>query len=124
MSASFGLGRSQEGASAIEFALVLPVFIMFLMSGFYASFGAFTVSNMHYAVEAGARCAAVSKGECSSAASTDAYVRRNLVSIGPVPSITVEDASCGKLVTGRVDYPVDLVFHRMTFPLSAQACHP
>ena len=49
----------ERGATAIEFALIAPVFLALVLGIFHLSLLGFTVANLNYAVEKGARCDAI-----------------------------------------------------------------
>jgi Flp pilus assembly protein TadG len=118
------LRTNQTGASAVEFALIIPVFIVMLMGGFYTAFAAFTVSNMNHAVEAGARCASVNKTVCSSATATVAFTQTRFLALGTTPTFVASTAACGQKVTGTVNFLLETGISKLNMPLSAQACYP
>ena len=59
------LWADRSGASAVEFAIVLPVFVLLVLGSISAALLTFSVSSLNYAVEDAARCAAVNKVLCS-----------------------------------------------------------
>ena len=54
------MSSDERGATAIEFALIAPVFLAMVLGIFHLSLLGFTVANLNYAVEKGARCDAIS----------------------------------------------------------------
>jgi Flp pilus assembly protein TadG len=52
--------RGQRGASAVEFALVIPVAVMLILGVIHMSMVVYSAVNLHFAVEGTARCIAVS----------------------------------------------------------------
>ena len=51
-----GVRGDERGATAIEFALIAPVFLALILGIFHLSLLGFTIANLNYAVEKGARC--------------------------------------------------------------------
>jgi len=48
-------GDNDRGTSAVEFAIVAPVFIALLVGTFYLCICLLLIGSLHYAVEEGAR---------------------------------------------------------------------
>lgn len=115
---------SRKGGTVVEFALVLPAFVMLLVGGFHVAMLAFTASSIHQAVQAGARCASVNTALCGTREKTVAYTEETFVSLGATPTFTSTTADCGHLVSGRMSYNLDAGLARIAVPLSAQACFP
>src|SRR5215210_7660031 len=68
--------RSTGGAAAVEFALVVPVFLMIVFGTFQYSRLFYERESFQYVVEQAARCAAVKKSpECASPGATQNYAR-------------------------------------------------
>jgi hypothetical protein len=119
------LCTDQRGTTAIEFALVGPVLLMALIGIFYLCMGLAVVGGMHYAVEEGARCAAVKTLICTDQTSTVTYTQNHYFAPGALPTFTYDPAAaCGRLVTGSLSYVLDLGFAQYTVPMTAAACFP
>jgi hypothetical protein len=59
----------QRGTTAIEFAIVAPLFLALAVGTLYLGICLFMVGSLHYTVEEAARCASVrSTGDCSTSA--------------------------------------------------------
>jgi len=69
------LHRNQDGTTAVEFAIIAPVFIMLILGTIGFCFALFLVGSLHYAVEDGARCASVKTTICTNATSIIAYTQ-------------------------------------------------
>lgn len=107
----------ERGTTAVEFAVIAPVFLALLIGIFHVSILGFTVANLHYAVEKGARCKAIS-ANCPDI--TTYYHAPN-----PVPVFTYDTtAACGTAVVGTVTYDLNVLLVRTSVPLSASACFP
>jgi Flp pilus assembly protein TadG len=112
------------GASAVEFALVLPAFVLLVMGSMSAATLGFSFASMNYAVEDAARCAAVKKAACLTPADTAKYARAKYVGVAVSPVFTYSTAGCGNTVTGTATYSLNLIPQLFNVPLSTAACHP
>ena len=64
------LWRARGGATAVEMAFLLPVFMLFLLGICEFGRALWTQTALQFAVEAAARCAAVSPSLCTAAGGT------------------------------------------------------
>jgi Flp pilus assembly protein TadG len=111
------LRGDERGATAIEFALIAPVFLALILGIFHLSLLGFTIANLNYAVEKGARCDAIATN-CPNAAT---YYHAP----DPAPVFTYNKAgACGTLVNGTVIYQLNVLIYQASIPLSASACFP
>ncbi|MEO7739753.1 MAG: TadE family protein [Novosphingobium sp.] len=116
---------SQHGSTAVEFALVAPVLIMFLIGGMYLSMLGFTASSLRFAVQAGARCASINTTSCSNATSIQSYASQQFINVtGNAATFTATTPTCGNQVVASVNFPLLTGISRITVPLSASACFP
>jgi Flp pilus assembly protein TadG len=118
------LHRNEEGTTAVEFAIVSPVFIAMLFGVIGLCITLFLIAGLHFAVEDGARCASVKTNICVDAASTVAYTQSHYMGPNVSPTFSYSDAPCGKSVTGTINYSMDLGFRTFALPISATACYP
>ena len=121
-----GAMREDRGASAVEFALVFPVFILMVLGIFEFSRALWTSSLLNYAVQAAARCGAVDTATCGSSTDTVTYAVQNSSPLSiPSSDFAATTQNCGSQVT--VAFPFTFIVPQM-FPfnitLSAQACYP
>jgi hypothetical protein len=131
----------ERGTEAVEFALVSPIFILLTIGIIYLCMALWAVGSLHYAVEAGARCASVQpldpinnqQHDCTDQPTTISYTQNhyfgpnspNFSYTPPNPlNLNPPPVSCGYLVTGNASYVIDLGLTRVTVPISAQACFP
>lgn len=112
-----GLLSDPSGATAVEFAMVAPVFFALVLGIIHLSFLALTVGSLNYSVEKGARCAALSTAANCPA---DSYY----FAPGNAPVFTYSGADCGTSLTGEVTYSLSLVIYQASVPLRASACFP
>jgi Flp pilus assembly protein TadG len=116
--------RNEEGTTAVEFAIVAPVFILLVLGTIALCFGLFLVGSLHFAVEDGARCASVKTTICTDATSTIAYTQSRYLGPNVSPTFTFASAVCGKSVSASVSYSMDVGFKTFVIPISATACFP
>jgi Flp pilus assembly protein TadG len=118
------LRLDQDGTTAVEFAIVSPVFIAMLFGIIGLCITLFLIGSLHFAVEDGARCASVKTNICADAATTVAYTQSRYLGPNVSPTFTYADAACGKSVTGTINYSMNLGFRTFALPISATACFP
>jgi Flp pilus assembly protein TadG len=112
-----------RGTTAVEFAIVSPVFIALVVGMMYTALCLFLVGSLHFAVEDGARCASVRTTVCSDATTTVAYTQSHY--FGPSsPTFTFATPACGKSVSASINYVAQLGLTQFTIPISATACFP
>jgi len=115
----------ERATSAIEFAIVGPLFIMLLIGIFYLCMGLAVAGSLHYAVEEGARCASVRTAVCSDNDTTIAYTKEHYFGPSSLPSFIYDSgAPCGHSVTASINYVMDLGIKQITVPITAAACFP
>jgi Flp pilus assembly protein TadG len=118
------LRRDQQGTTAVEFAIVAPVFIALLVGTLALCVGLFLIGSLHFAVEDGARCAAVKTTICSDAATTVAYTQSRYFGPDISPTFTYAAAACGNSVSASINYSMNVGFRTFVVPISATACFP
>jgi Flp pilus assembly protein TadG len=117
--------NDERGTTAVEFAIVAPVFILLVIGTLYMCIALFTVGSLHYAVEEGARCASVKSTLCTDASTTLAYTKTHYFGPGTMPTFTYAAAtSCGQSVSASLNYTMNLGVSQFTIPISATACFP
>jgi Flp pilus assembly protein TadG len=117
------LRNDERGTTAVEFAIVAPVFIGLLVGMLYICLSLLLVGSLHYAVEEGARCASVRTTVCADATSTVSYTKSRY--FGPsVPAFTYAAAACGNSVSASINYVMNLGLKQVTVPIAATACFP
>jgi len=122
-----------NGTTAVEFAMVLPPFVMLMLGIISASVAVYTEASMHYAAEGAARCYSVSTaanaGSCGSPTATQSYAQNLYRGLGS-PTFTASNPACGFQVNATLNVVLnagvkqDLTPAQWTIPLSATACFP
>jgi len=117
------LYQEHRGTTAVEFALVSPVFIAMVLGLLSLCVCLFLIGSLHYSVEEAARCASVRTTVCKDAGTTIAYAQSRY--FGPsAPTFSYTTAACGNSVTGSINYVAQLGLTQITVPVSASACFP
>ena len=113
------------GTTAVEYALVAPIFIGLVISAFYLYMALFLVGSLHYAVEEGARCASVKTTVCSDSSTTISYTKNHYFGPAVSPTFTYNaNLACGNSVSASVDFVANLGLQSVTIPVTASACFP
>lgn len=118
------LHQNQDGTTAVEFAIIAPVFIVLIIGTIALCFALLLVGSLHFAVEDGARCASVKTTICTDAASTIAYTQSRYLGPNVSPTFTYASAACGNSVSASISYSLDVGFKTFVIPISATACFP
>lgn len=116
--------NNQHGTTAVEFAIVAPVFIVLIIGLLYVCMALFAVGSLHYAVEEGARCASVKTVVCANANATLTYTKNHYFGPNSSPTFTFAALACGNSVSGSANYAMDLGLTKFTVPITATACFP
>lgn len=121
----------KRGVAAVEFALLLPVFL--LITGALIDIGLmmWTQLGIEHAVEAGARYASLYTAShppapCPVAANVQSYTATQAYGLGlPASTFTYTTATCGFQVKASYSYQfIGDGFPQMTMTLSATSCIP
>ena len=122
--------RNQEGTTAVEFAIIGPLFILLVLGTIALCFALFLIGSLHFAVEDGARCASVKTTICQDTPTTIAYTQSRYLGPNVSPTFTLNNAApcgpanTGNAVTGTVNYSMNIGFRTFVIPISATACFP
>ena len=117
----------ERGTTAVEFAIIAPAFIIFVVGILYVCMALFLVGSLHYAVEEGARCASVRNGStqaCNDESGIIAYTKSRYYGPSSSPTFTYSLATCGNSVSASVTYVMNLGLTQVSVPISATACFP
>lgn len=117
------LACKEDGTTAVEFAIVAPVFIALVIGIMSSCLYFFLVGSLHYAVEEAARCASVRTTVCKDATTSIAYAQNHYFGPGS-PTFTYATSACGSSVDASINYVAQLGLTQFTIPISATACFP
>jgi hypothetical protein len=116
----------ERGASAVEFALTAPVFLMFAFGLIQCGLLLWTQLGLQHGVEMAARCASINTKLCGSAGDVQKFAVQQAYGLNPPPAtFTLSTPACGKQVSAS--YTVALVttyFGMPTLTLHARSCFP
>ena len=113
----------RSGTTAVEFALVSPVFIALIVGMLALCLCLFLSGSLQYAVEDAARCASVRTTICNDPSATVAYAQSRY--FGPSkPTFTYTAAACGNSVSASINYVAQLGLTQVSIPFTATACFP
>jgi Flp pilus assembly protein TadG len=121
------LARARRGVTSLEFAMVFPAMILLMLGIIEFGRALWMQNSLQYAVEQGARCAAINTATCSSQATVKTYVVTNLPGLA-TGSLTLSynsAAACGKQVTGTLPFSfVAAALLPYTIASTATSCRP
>jgi Flp pilus assembly protein TadG len=121
-----------RGSGAVEFALVLPAFLMFVLGLVDCGRLLWTNGTLAHAVAEASRCAIVNTSACGTAAAVQAYAVTQAWGLGLTSSaFTVTAAACGTQVNGTLNFTFIIPWFFGSAPfgsgnamtLSAVACY-
>lgn len=93
------LAEEKSGATAIEFAITLPVFLMFVFELIQLGFAFWSQFAIQHGTEAAARCAVYNHSICGSSSAIQTFASQQSYGLAPSPSIfVVSSPSCGQQV--------------------------
>ena len=122
------LWRERQGSAAVEFAFLMPAFLVMFLGIFEFSRVLWTQSTLQHAVEAAARYAAINYPTCASgsSASTTSYAAAEVFGQSvDTSSFTLTCTTCGTRVSASVNFnfivPALLPYN---ITLNAQSCYP
>lgn len=121
---------SRRGATAVEYALVLPMLLLFILGIMDTGRLLWTYTTLYRATEAAARCAAVNTTDCGTTAQiTNRAVAEAWGLNVDAAAFTVSTQACGVQV--RASYNFTFVIPGLgdvaplgTITLNATACYP
>lgn len=129
--------HQQRGAAAVEFAIALPVLLVFTLGLLDCGRLVWNQTMLSHAVEAAARCGAISAPTCGTTAATRIYAANQATGMGLTAAAFTATASsaCAVQVTGmKVTGTMGFTFFVPWFygggppgnamTLNATACYP
>ena len=118
------LRQSEDGATAVEFALYSTVFFAMLFGGIYASLLGFSAASLQSATESAARCRAMGT-VCTDAATTRTYAATKFHRVGgATPTFVSTTDTCGNKVTGAMTFNVRYILGTKTVIINSASCFP
>ena len=97
--------RGAGGSLAVEYAIVLPALLMFLLGLIDTGRLLWTYTTLSRAVAAGSRCASVDTIDCPTASAVKSYAAGQAWGLGLASSaFTVTTPACGTQVQGTMTF--------------------
>jgi hypothetical protein len=115
--------RQEDGASVVEFALILPVFVGFVFGMVNCGLMLWTQLGMEHGVVAASRCTTINPTVCPD---VPAYASQQAYGLNlPKTTFTVSTPACGNRVSASYGYRfVTLIMPPRIVTLTAQSCYP
>lgn len=115
--------REKGGASVVEFALILPVFVAFVFGVVNCGMMLWTQLGMEHGVVAAARCTTINPSVCPD---VPAYATQQAYGLNlPKTTFTLSTPACGNRVAASYGFQfVTLIFPPHSVTLTAQSCYP
>jgi Flp pilus assembly protein TadG len=119
--------RDQQGASAVEFALIAPVFFLFIFGIIAFGLLFWTQIGMQHGAEMAARCASINTTLCptSNPSAITNYASQQALGLSlPSSTFTYSTPACGNQVSASYTFEFPDILNRSPLTLTAQACFP
>ena len=117
--------RDRRGATAVEFALILPPFLLLLLGVVEFGRALWTQSALHFAVEEAARCAGVDATNCATASQVQNFAVARAAGVGLTNAVfSLTTPACGKQVSATYAFPFVLANMFPNVTLTARSCFP
>lgn len=115
--------RDEGGASALEFALILPVFVALVFGMINCGLLLWTQLGIEHGAVAAARCATINPSACPD---VQAYAAKNAYALNlPKTAFTLTTPACGNQVAASYGFQfVTLLLPQMNLTLTARSCYP
>jgi Flp pilus assembly protein TadG len=123
---SAGWLRDRGGNAAVEFALVLPLFLTLIIGVMELGQILLKQNALQRAVEIAARCASVDKTNCATPSQVQSFAATQATGVTVPPSaFTATAAACGNQVSAALPYTYLTTFLPLPpLTLRARACFP
>jgi len=116
--------QDASGATALEYALVLPILITSIMGAIWTGILMLAFSSMEMSAQSAARCAAVNASQCGSPSAVQAFAEARYAGPNISPVFTLSATGCGHTVTGQANFDLAIVPGVGSVPISVSACYP
>ena len=119
--------HDQQGASAVEFALIAPVFFLFIFGIIAFGIMFWTQVGLQHGAEMAARCASINNTLCPNnnpSAITNYAMQQALGLSLPSSTFTYSTPTCGNQVSASYTFQFPGILNLSPLTLTAQACFP
>lgn len=120
------LWRERQGASAVEFAVLLPLFVPLIFAVVQVGQLFWTQTALQHAVDIAARCATINTAACGSPSQTQTFAATQAYGLTfPAGTFTASTVACGNQVSAAYTFPLLVTaWFPATVNLSARSCYP
>ena len=120
------LWADRSGASALEFGLLLPVFVPLIFGVIEFGQVFWTQTALQHAVEMAARCATINSTTCGTASLTQTYAATQAYGLTfPAGTFVATTPACGNQVAATYSFPFSVTaWFPASINLSAKSCYP
>lgn len=121
-----GFRRDARGATAIEFAIIFPVFLLVIFGFIQCGLVLWTKFALQHATEEAARCATVNGSTCGTTGEVQTYAVTQAYGLKLASSIfAVTTPACGNQVSADYTFPfITTYFGTPSVTLHAVSCFP
>ena len=114
------------GTSAVEFAILAPIFFAITFGVIDAGRLVWTQMSMEHAVESAARCASIQSADCVTVSQIQSYAAAQTPGLGlPTSAFSYTTPTCGSQVAATYRYYyLSAAFSNSYSTLTAQSCIP
>jgi Flp pilus assembly protein TadG len=113
----------RRGNALVQFALVLPPFVMLIFGIIEIGRSLWLQNALHYATEQAARCASVNPTACT-AGNIGSYAASVSGANIPASAFTLTTPSCGNQVDAIYRISLSIPFSPVSWNLTARSCFP
>lgn len=122
-----GIWRDEHGASAVEFALIAPIFFLFIFGIIACGLLFWTQVGLQHGAEMAARCATINTSLCpnNNPSAIINYATQQALGLSlPTSTFTYSTPACGNQVTASYTFQFPEILSLGPLTLKAQACFP
>lgn len=122
-----GIWRDERGASAVEFALIAPIFFLFIFGIIACGLLFWTQVGLQHGAEMAARCATINTSLCpnSNPSAITNYATQQALGLSlPTSTFTYSTPACGNQVSASYTFQFPEILNLGPLTLTAQACFP
>jgi Flp pilus assembly protein TadG len=117
--------RDVRGASAVEFALTVPVFLTIVFGLMQCALLLWTKVALQHGAELAARCATVNTVLCGTTSDIQQYAAQHAYGLNPPAStFTVSTPACGNQVSANYTFQLMSYFGTPSLTLNQVSCFP
>jgi Flp pilus assembly protein TadG len=122
--AGFALLKCRKGATAIEFGLIAPAFLLLVLGTIEFGRVFWTWNALTYSVAEASRCASIDTVHCGSASQIQAFAAARSGAGFSASVFAVKTASCGNQVSATYPMSLYIPFANYSVTLTTQSCYP